>query len=131
MNTRNYLHVRDVANAFDTVLHHGQVGEIYNIGGSNEVANVTVARTLLGLMACKDKHEQDSRLLFVKDRDFNDLRYTIDSSKLKELGWEECVGWIDGLQETIEWYKKNNNNWGDISSSLVAHPRRGLENQGY
>ena len=51
MNTRNYLHVRDVANAFDTVLHYGQVGEIYNIGGSNEVANVTVARTLLALMA--------------------------------------------------------------------------------
>ena len=129
MNTRNYLHVRDVANAFDTVLHHGQVGEIYNIGRSNEVANVTVARTLLALMACKDEHEQDSRLLFVKDRDFNDLRYTIDSSKLKELGWKESVGWIDGLKETIDWYKKNNNNWGDISSSLVAHPRRGLENE--
>ena len=131
MNTRNYLHVRDVANAFDTVLHYGQVGEIYNIGGSNEVANVCVARTLLGLMGCEDEHEQDSHLLFVKDRDFNDLRYTIDSSKLKELGWEESVSWSDGLKETIEWYKKNKSNWGDISSSLVAHPRRGLENERY
>ena len=46
------------------------------------------------------------RLLFVKDRDFNDLRYTIDSSKLKELGWKESVGWIDGLKETIDGTKK-------------------------
>ena len=57
--------------------------------------------------------------------DFNDLRYTIDSSKLKELGWKESVSWLDGLNETIDWYKCNSSNWGDISSCLVPHPRLG------
>ena len=125
LNTRNYLHVRDVAKAFDVILHHGKVKEIYNIGGSNEVANVTVARTLLKLMGYEKEKEQDEQLTFVKDRDFNDLRYTINSTKLKELGWKEGISWMDGLTETIDWYKINSGNWGDISNCLVAHPRLG------
>ena len=125
MNTRNYLYVHDVAKAFDVILHHGKVKEIYNIGGSNEVANVKVAQTLLKLMGYENEKEQNEQLSFVKDRDFNDLRYTIDSSKLKELGWKESVSWLDGLNETIDWYKVNSRNWGDISSCLVAHPRLG------
>ena len=95
--------------------------EIYNIGGSNEVANVTVARTLLTLMGYEKEKEQDEQLTFVKDRDFNDLRYTINSTKLKELGGKVFL--MDGLTETIDWYKINME-IGDISNCLVAHPVR-------
>jgi UDP-glucose 4,6-dehydratase len=125
LNTRNYLHVKDVARAFDCILHRGTVSEIYNIGGTNEVANLDVAKKLLSLMGHDSTEQQEKMLQFVRDRNFNDLRYTIDSTKLRGLGWTEQVRWEDGLRETIAWYRDNSGNWGDISSSLVAHPRRG------
>ena len=54
------------------------------------------------------------------------MHYHLDSSKLGKLGWREEVSWDEGIKKTIEWYKVNSGNWGDLSSALVAHPRRGL-----
>ena len=124
-NTRNYLYVTDVARAFDLVLHKGKISEVYNIGGTNEIVNVNVARQLLEMMGFKGEKEQESMLSFVRDRNFNDLRYFINSSKLENLGWKEEVSWEEGLMKTILWYKDHKDHWGDISSSLVAHPGRG------
>jgi UDP-glucose 4,6-dehydratase len=59
----------------------------------------------------------------VPDRKFNDLRYTIDSSKLHALGWKEEMTWEEGLKTTVEWYKKFTNRYGNIDDALVAHPR--------
>lgn len=120
-NTRNFLYVKDVANAFDVITHKGTPGHVYNIGGKNELPNVEVARQLLKIFG-KDE-EEEKWLKFVPDRKFNDLRYTITSAKLHELGWVEMMPWEEGLLETVEWYKKYTSRYGNIDAALVAHPR--------
>lgn len=122
-NTRNFLFVEDVARAFDVILHKGETGHIYNIGGNNELPNLAVAKDLLRILG-KEK-ETDALITFVPDRQFNDLRYTINSSKLHELGWTEQVSWEEGLTKTVEWYKNHSDRYGNIEQALVAHPRIG------
>jgi len=120
-NTRNFLFVKDVANAFDVILHKGNVGNVYNIGGKNEMANIDVAKTLLKMLGLED--EEDKYITYVPDRKFNDLRYTINSSKVHDLGWVENTSWEDGLKETVDWYKQYTSRYGNIDAALVAHPR--------
>ena len=127
-NTRNFLYVEDVAEAFDVLLHKGSVGEIYNIGGTNELPNIDVAKAIISALGMADR--QDALISFVEDRHFNDLRYTIDSSKLQALGWDERTPWEEGLRKTVEWYKLHTGRFGNIESALVAHPRQGQE-KGY
>jgi UDP-glucose 4,6-dehydratase len=118
-NTRNFLFVEDVARASDCILHKGEVGKIYNIGGANELPNLEVARTLIRILGLSE----EDHITFVPDRKFNDLRYTINSSKLHELGWREETSWEEGLKSTVEWYKKYTGRYGNIDNALVAHPR--------
>lgn len=120
-NTRNFLYVEDVARAFDCILHKGKIGHIYNIGGKNELPNIDVAKTLIKILG-KQEDESDY-IVTVPDRKFNDLRYTINSSKLHELGWKEEVSWEEGLATTVEWYKNFTHRYGNIDQALVAHPR--------
>jgi len=120
-NTRNFLFVTDVATAFDKILHKGIPGHVYNIGGDNEVSNIKVAKTLLKIFGLADK--EDEYITYVPDRTFNDLRYTINSSKLHELGWTEEMTWDEGLKLTVDWYKKYTSRYGNIENALVAHPR--------
>eukprot|EP00560_Eucampia_antarctica_P009513 CAMPEP_0197823946 /NCGR_PEP_ID=MMETSP1437-20131217/1265_1 /TAXON_ID=49252 ORGANISM="Eucampia antarctica, Strain CCMP1452" /NCGR_SAMPLE_ID=MMETSP1437 /ASSEMBLY_ACC=CAM_ASM_001096 /LENGTH=351 /DNA_ID=CAMNT_0043423375 /DNA_START=32 /DNA_END=1087 /DNA_ORIENTATION=- len=120
-NTRNFLFVEDVARAFDVILHKGEVGKIYNIGGENELSNLVVAQTLIKIMGKAAR--EDELISFVSDRKFNDLRYTINSSKLHELGWTEQMSWEEGLAQTVKWYVQFTSRYGDIESALVAHPR--------
>jgi UDP-glucose 4,6-dehydratase len=120
-NTRNFLYVTDVANAFDIIMHKGEEGHVYNIGGKNELPNVEVARQLLKIFGL-DK-EEEKWITYVPDRSFNDLRYTINSKKLHDLGWVEEMGWEEGLQITVDWYKKYTSRYGNIDGALVAHPR--------
>jgi UDP-glucose 4,6-dehydratase len=128
-NMRNFLYVEDVARAFETILLKGRVGCVYNIGGSNERANIDVARDLIKLSGHSGKEEE--MMTFVEDRFFNDLRYHINSDRLFELGWEEQVSWEDGIRLTHDWYIKNAHRYGDIESALVAHPRAGLDKGAY
>jgi len=118
-NTRNFLYVEDVARAFDCILHKAKMGHIYNIGGKNELPNIDVAKELIKILG-KDEEEM---ITFVPDRKFNDLRYTIDSTKLHELGWEEEMSWEEGLAKTVNWYKMYTSRYGNIDRALVAHPR--------
>lgn len=124
-NMRNFLFVEDVARAFEIVLFKGKVGEIYNIGGTNERKNIDVARDLLTLFGYKTPEEQATMMTFVEDRAFNDLRYHIQSDKLISLGWHEQVSWEEGLAMTHAWYLKNGHRYGNIDAALVAHPRFG------
>jgi len=119
-NTRNFLYVTDVASAFDCILHKGDAGHIYNIGGKNERPNVQVAKDLIDLLGLEDGEKY---ITFVPDRKFNDLRYTINSKKLHELGWVEKMSWEEGLKTTVDWYKKYTSRYGNIDAALVAHPR--------
>jgi len=122
-HTRTFIYVEDVARAFDTILHKGHVGQIYNIGSNCEVSNLAIAHKLIAMLQLKD--QQDRLITFVEDRLFNDKRYAINSEKLKKLGWKIEVDFDEGLRRTIDWYRKNVNNWDLISveSALSAHPK--------
>lgn len=108
-NMRNYLFVEDVARAFEIILFKGVIGEVYNIGGTNEFTNINIANQLINEM------NSDNKINFVKDRNFNDLRYHINSNKLYNLGWKEEVDWETGLKLTIEWYKNNTDRYKNMS----------------
>ena len=120
-NKRNFLFVEDVARAFEIILFKGKIGEIYNIGGTNEYENIEVAKKLIALAECTDK--ENELITFVEDRAFNDLRYYINSDKLMRLGWREKVSWEEGIQLTFEWYKQFSHRYKNLESALVAHPR--------
>ncbi|KFN02164.1 dTDP-glucose 4,6-dehydratase [Bacillus clarus] len=107
LNIRDWLHVNDHCSAIDVVLHKGNFGEVYNIGGNNEKTNIDVVEQIMNLL---EKTKEDLR--FVTDRLGHDRRYAIDAKKMKEeLGWEPQYTFEQGLQETVKWYKKNRQWW--------------------
>ncbi|MGM0497590.1 MAG: dTDP-glucose 4,6-dehydratase [Bacteroidota bacterium] len=110
-NIRDWLYVVDHAEAIDLVYHKGQIGETYNIGGDNEWKNIDLIRELCKLMDEKlnrNPGESAKLIKFVKDRAGHDMRYAIDSSKIKnELGWKQEVDFEEGLSRTIDWYLDN------------------------
>lgn len=102
INVRDWIHVDDHCRAVDMIIHHGRDGEIYNVGGSNEVANIDIVKLI-----CRTLGKPESLITFVPDRKGHDLRYAIDSSKLQnELGWRPEVDFEAGIRGTIEWYKE-------------------------
>lgn len=115
---RGFLHVMDVARAFDIIMHKGLTGHIYNIGTTVEITNLDVARDLCSLFEV----DPDENIEFVADRNINDVRYSIDSSPLQQLGWTQQVSWAEGLKETMEWYRENQEHWPEIDRVLVPHP---------
>jgi len=119
-HTRNFLYVEDVARAFEVILHNGAVGEIYNIGTDFETSNLNVAKTLIAAHGLSSKEAQ--LLSFTRDRAINDTRYKMDNTKIQNLGWVPQVSWDDGVQRTVEWYRRNADNWGSIEPYLQAHP---------
>lgn len=110
-NVRDWLFVNDHATAIDTVFHKGKDGETYNIGGNNEWKNIDLIHLLCKIMDRKlGRAEGTSAKLitFVTDRAGHDLRYAIDSSKIKrELGWEPSLQFAEGLEKTVDWYLQN------------------------
>ncbi|MFM1876808.1 MAG: hypothetical protein RL266_2545 [Bacteroidota bacterium] len=110
-NVRDWLYVEDHASAIDVVFHKGGLGETYNIGGNNEWTNIDLIRLLCRIMDEKlgrEKGTSEKLITFVKDRAGHDLRYAIDSTKLKtELGWEPSLTFEEGLPKTIDWYLNN------------------------
>ena len=119
-NVRDWLWVNDHAAAIDTIFHKGIIGETYNIGGNNEWKNIDLVMHLCRLMDQKLNREPGTSaklITFVKDRAGHDLRYAIDSSKLKrELNWEPSITFETGLELTIDWYL-NNQEWLDDVTS--------------
>nr|WP_208320722.1 dTDP-glucose 4,6-dehydratase [Halanaerobium saccharolyticum] len=111
-NVRDWLYVEDHCRAIDLILHDGQDGEVYNIGGHNERSNLEVVKTILDEL---DKPE--SLITFVKDRAGHDLRYAIDPTKISnELDWEPTILFDEGIKRTIKWYLDNKEWWKNIIS---------------
>jgi dTDP-glucose 4,6-dehydratase len=110
-NIRDWLYVEDHASAIDLIYHGGKVGDTYNIGGNNEWKNLDLILLLCGIMDKKLNRSagtSEKLITFVKDRPGHDLRYAIDSSKLKEeLGWSPIPEFAKGLEKTVEWYLIN------------------------
>jgi len=111
-NVRDWLYVEDHCRAIDLILHEGEDGEVYNIGGHNERSNLEVVKTILNEL---DKPQ--SLITFVEDRAGHDLRYAIDPTKISnELGWEPTILFDEGIKKTIKWYLDNKEWWENIIS---------------
>ena len=118
-HTRRYLYAGDAVEAFDTILHKGEIGETYNVDSQDEISNVQLAKKLLGLFGLTDSGEW---IQYTRDRKFNDRRYAVDGSKLHELGWKQRTRFDAALQMTVDWYGKFAGWFGDIEGVLTAHP---------
>lgn len=112
LNIRDWLYVEDHCSAIDLVIHQGQIGEVYNIGGNNERTNLQIVKTIL-----KELGKPESLITHVKDRPGHDRRYGIDPRKtMAELGWKPKHSFETGIKETIRWYLDNKDWWARIQS---------------
>ena len=111
-NVRDWLYVRDHCAAIDRILHDGNEGEVYNIGGHNERTNLQVVKTIL-----KELNKPETLITFVKDRAGHDMRYAIDPAKMmNELGWQPTTTFDEGIRQTVKWYLDNEDWWKNIVS---------------
>ena len=111
-NVRDWLYVTDHCRAVDLILRRGRTGEIYNVGGHNEMRNIDIVR-----MICARLGKGEELITFVADRKGHDLRYAIDPTKIRtELGWQPETRFVDGLVSTIDWYLTHRAWWEEIVS---------------
>ena len=111
-NVRDWLYVEDHCSAIDLVLRRGKIGEVYNIGGHNEMKNIDIVKLI-----CQALGKPESLITYVSDRKGHDMRYAIDPSKIHaELGWLPQTKFADGLKKTVEWYLNNREWWETIIS---------------
>lgn len=111
-NVRDWLYVEDHCKAIDTILRQGRVGEVYNIGGHNEMRNIDIVRLI-----CEELSKPESLITHVADRKGHDLRYAIDPSKAREeLGWSPETDFAEGIHKTIQWYLDNSEWWQEITT---------------
>jgi dTDP-glucose 4,6-dehydratase len=115
LNERDWLHVLDHCRALDVVLEKGTPGEVYNIGGGNDVRNIDLTRRLLTLVG-----KPESLVRRVPDRPGHDRRYSLNTTKLHALGWRPQVVFDGGLAETVEWYRANDWWWRPIKEEDTA-----------
>jgi dTDP-glucose 4,6-dehydratase len=108
---RNWLFVEDCCAAIDVVLARGEPGNVYNVGGPDELPNIDVIRSILALT---DRDE--SLIEFVTDRPGHDRRYSLSAARLQELGWRAAVDFDEGIERTVSWYRENESWWAPIRS---------------
>jgi len=111
LNVRDWLYVDDNCAGIDAVLRKGALGEVYNIGGGNEVRNLALTRQILELLG-----KSPELIRFVADRPGHDRRYSIDCGKLQALGWRPATPFETGLERTVSWYRDNPPWWRKIKS---------------
>ena len=112
LNVRDWLYVEDHCAAIDLILEKGKVGQVYNIGGHNEMKNIDIVKLI-----CKALDKPESLITYVTDRKGHDMRYAIDPSFIhQELGWLPETKFEDGIQKTIKWYLDNRSWWEKIAS---------------
>ena len=110
-NVSDWLFVDDHARAIDVIFHNGKLGETYNIGGFNEWKNIDLIKVMIKTvdrLLGREEGTSDKLITYVTDRAGHDLRYAIDSTKLKEeLGWEPSLQFEEGIDKTVKWYLDN------------------------
>lgn len=112
LNVRDWLYVEDHCKAIDLIIHNGKVGEVYNIGGHNEMKNIDIVKII-----CKELNKSEDLITYVTDRKGHDMRYAIDPTKIHtELGWLPETKFADGIKKTIQWYLDNKTWWETIIS---------------
>ena len=112
LNVRDWLYVEDHCKAIDLIIHKGRVGEVYNVGGHNEMRNIDIVKLI-----CKELGKPESLIVHVADRKGHDMRYAIDPTKIhNELGWLPETKFADGIKKTIDWYLNHREWWETIIS---------------
>lgn len=112
-NVRDWLYVEDHCKAIDLIIHKGRVGEVYNVGGHNEMRNIDIVKLI-----CKELGKPESLITYVADRKGHDMRYAIDPTRIySELGWYPETKFAEGIKKTIEWYLDNRDWWNEIIQS--------------
>ena len=118
LNVRDWLYVEDHCRAIDLILQKGRPGEIYNIGGHNEMLNLHIVKLI-----CKELGKPESLVTYVKDRKGHDRRYAIDPTKIhNELGWLPGTKFADGIKKTIQWYLENREWWEELLAKKSERP---------
>ena len=112
LQVRDHLHVEDHCAAIDLVLHFGEVGEAYNVGGDNDATGIEIARTILQRLG-----KPESLMQFVGDRAGHDQRYALDCSRIEALGWRPERDLASAMSLTIDWYVENEEWWRQIKAS--------------
>ena len=115
-NVRDWIYVKDHCAAINLVLERGERGEIYNISSGDEKSNLEVVNEIVDIIGKKDLIE------FVEDRPGHDIRYSLDSSKIRKLGWKSKHSYKKGLKETAEWYLENEWWWKPLADERTLHP---------
>ncbi|MBQ7851145.1 MAG: dTDP-glucose 4,6-dehydratase [Clostridia bacterium] len=111
-NVRDWLHVTDHCRAIDLIIRRGRAGEVYNVGGHNEMRNIDVVRLI-----CRELGKPESLITYVGDRKGHDRRYAIDPAKIhRDLGWLPETRFAEGIRSTIRWYVENRSWWEEIVS---------------
>ncbi|MDM7940637.1 MAG: dTDP-glucose 4,6-dehydratase [Methanothrix sp.] len=117
-NVRDWIYVIDHCRAVEQVLTSGREGEIYNISAGEEKTNLQVAKTILEMLG-----KGEDLIEFVDDRPGHDVRYSLDSSKIREqLGWRPQRSFAEGIQKTVDWYLQNEGWWRPLMDEKVLHP---------
>ncbi|MBU1167227.1 dTDP-glucose 4,6-dehydratase [Patescibacteria group bacterium] len=119
---RDWIHVDDHCQAVDLVFHKGQIGEVYNVGANQdpEVSNLELTKMTLDHLG-----KGEEMIEYVKDRLGHDVRYAVDCSKIKELGWKKEINLEEGLESTIKWYQSNKDWWKKLKSGeYLAYYKR-------
>ena len=134
-NVRDWLYVEDHAEALWTIVSQGEPGETYNVGGDNELKNLTVVEMICDILddvaAPLNSGSRRDLITFVTDRPGHDLRYAIDAAKIeRELDWQPKETFEQGLRKTVQWYLDNPEWWQRIQSGVYAGARLGLSRTG-
>ena len=112
LNVRDWLYVEDHCKAIDLIVRSGRIGEVYNVGGHNEMRNIDIVKLII-----KELGKSEDLITYVTDRKGHDLRYAIDPTKIHdELGWLPETKFADGIKKTIRWYLENKDWWEPIIS---------------
>lgn len=116
LNVRDWLYVENHCKAIDLIIHKGRVGEVYNIGGHNEMRNIDIVKLI-----CKELGKPESLITHVTDHQGHDIRYAIEPTKIhNELGWLPETKFADGIKKFIKWYLENQKWWKDIAPVLYS-----------
>ena len=110
-NIRDWIYVLDNCEGLDAVLHNGEIGEIYNIGGGNEKTNLELTKIILNELG-----KDESHIEYVEDRLGHDLRYALDIEKVSKIGWEPKHTFENAIKKTINWYLENENWWKKLQT---------------
>ena len=117
LNVRDWLYVEDHCKAIDLIIRNGREGEVYNIGGHNEMRNIDIVRLI-----CQKLGKPESLITYVTDRKGHDMRYAIDPTKIhSELGWLPETKFADGIDKTIDWYLTHRDWWENIINGEYQH----------